>query len=394
MTKLFNKNFILIIIINFLVFLNHLMILSTFPFFIEYLGYGESVSGIATGLFSLVSVLLRPIVGYMLDTGKRKVILLIGLILMGLMPLGYLLVYTVITSIVLAIIFRLFHGLALAFSNTSSATIASDIIPKERFSEGMGYFGMSTALATSLAPAIGEYLMNKGFNILFILSTVFMIISLILFSILKTPKIETRKVKLQISSLIEKSAEPASLTVLVFLLTYGTLENYILKFANENKTITINGGLYFTLMAIMLLVSRVLLGKLTDKKGEAIFVYTCNIAMAIALILLGLCPNNITFIISALLSGYAFGSIEPALQSMAVNSASLEHRGGANSTFLCAYDIGIGLGGFLAGNLIETFNYNYTFIFMILANVISIIIYYIIGRNHPSSITYQLKHKA
>ncbi len=36
--KLWNKNFILIIIINFLVFLNHLMILSTFPFYIEYLG--------------------------------------------------------------------------------------------------------------------------------------------------------------------------------------------------------------------------------------------------------------------------------------------------------------------------------------------------------------------
>ena len=33
--KLWTKDFVLVIIINFLVFLNHLMILSTFPFFIE-----------------------------------------------------------------------------------------------------------------------------------------------------------------------------------------------------------------------------------------------------------------------------------------------------------------------------------------------------------------------
>lgn len=30
--KLWNKNFIIVIVINFLVFLNHLMVLSTFPF--------------------------------------------------------------------------------------------------------------------------------------------------------------------------------------------------------------------------------------------------------------------------------------------------------------------------------------------------------------------------
>ena len=43
--KLWSKDFIIIIVINFLVFLNHLMILSTFPFFVSYLGYSDSVSG-------------------------------------------------------------------------------------------------------------------------------------------------------------------------------------------------------------------------------------------------------------------------------------------------------------------------------------------------------------
>lgn len=36
--KLWIRNFVLIIVINFLVFMNHIMLLSTFPFYIESLG--------------------------------------------------------------------------------------------------------------------------------------------------------------------------------------------------------------------------------------------------------------------------------------------------------------------------------------------------------------------
>ena len=110
--KLWNRNFVFIIIINFLVFLNHLMILSTFPFFISYLGYSDTVSGICVAVFSLIAVFFRPVVGWMLDNGKRRGILLIGIILMGLVPLGYLFVYSIVSSIVLAISFRLIHGIA------------------------------------------------------------------------------------------------------------------------------------------------------------------------------------------------------------------------------------------------------------------------------------------
>lgn len=392
--KLWNKNFIIIIIINFLVFLNHLMILSTFPFFISYLGYSDTISGICVAVFSIVAVFFRPVVGWMLDNGKRKGILLVGIILMGLIPFGYLFVYSIINSIILAISFRLIHGIGLAFSNTATSTIASDIIPRERFSEGMGMFGMATALATSIAPAFGEFLMKKGFNILFLVAIITMFISLLLFMFLKVKKIETSKKNFSLKGLIEKSAIPASLVALIFLLTYGTLENYTLKFVSSTNDITLSGGLYFTIMAIMLLMSRIFVGKIADKKGEEVFVYTCNICMFIALVILSIFPCNISFIVSAILSGYAFGGLEPSLQAMAVNTSSLDRRGSANSTFLCAYDIGIGVGGFLAGFLIDLVGYKYMFLIISLANILSIIIYILFGRNHSSSMTYQIKHGA
>ena len=400
-TRLWTKNFILIIVINFLVFLNHLMVLSTFPIFItDVLGKSDSISGACATVFSLVAVVCRPFVGWMLDNGKRKTILIIGLCGMALMPMGYLIASTLLLSTVLAIICRMAHGVSLACSNTSTATIATDVIPKARFSEGMGMYGMATALATACAPAIGESLIRttadggKDFKVLFSTAAGIMVLSLILFAFLRTPKIETEKKPLSVRGLIDKDALPASLVVLIFLLTYGALENFTLKFAEQSEVITISGGIYFTLMAVMLFLTRVTIGKVADKKGEAIFVYTCNGAMMIALLLLAFVPNNVTFVISALLSGYAFGGVEPALQAMAVSIAPPERRGSANSTFLCAYDIGIGLGGGIAGVLIDSAGYGKMFMIIAAANIISVVLYLAIGRHHASSITYRIKNQS
>lgn len=103
--KLFRKDFVFIIIINFLVFLNHLAILATFPFYIEALGGSEAVAGMAVALFCVVSVVCRPFIGWMLDNGKRKMILAVGLFGMLLMPLGYLFLHT----LVLAFVCRMVH---------------------------------------------------------------------------------------------------------------------------------------------------------------------------------------------------------------------------------------------------------------------------------------------
>lgn len=186
--KLWNKDFILIIVINFLVFMNHLMILSTFPFYIEYLGGSEAVAGFAAALFSIIAVVFRPFIGWMLDNGKRKIILIIGLCGMALMPIGYL----VFATLYLAFVCRMPHGASLAFSNTSTSTIATDIIPKPRFAEGMGMFGLATAL--------------------------------------------------------------------VFMQTYGALENFTAKFAAEQNLPS--GGIFFAVMAVALLLTRLLAGNI------------------------------------------------------------------------------------------------------------------------------------
>ena len=209
---------------------------------------------------------------------------------------------------------------------------------------------------------------------------------------LKTPKVKVEKKPFSLKGLIDKDAVPASATALVFMLTYGALENFTAKFAAEQGLPS--EGIFFAVMAAALLATRLLAGKVTDRHGERVFAYTCNAAMLIAFLMMGLFPNIITYLLAAVLAGFGFGGLEPALQSMAVAIAPPERRGSANSTFLCAYDIGIGVGGGIAGVLISSFGYNHMFVMMTVFNILSVIIYVIWGKNHPSSFTYRKKYSA
>ena len=386
--KLWTRDLVLIILVNLCVFTNHIMSLSTFPFYIQSLGGSETIAGICAAAFAFVAVIIRPFVGWWLDNGVRKVALVVGLLLLGAAPLGYVFVPVLSMSIA----FRMLHGIGLSFSNSTTATVASDVICRPRFAEGMGYFGMATALASAIAPALGPSLMEGfGFGTLYAVAAGIAGLGLVLFAFVRTRKVNVPKKKLNLRTIINRDSLPATTTMLVFMLTFGALENFVAIFASENSLPS--GSIYFIVMSVMLLVVRVTPGKLVDQRGEAIFVYTCNAAMLVAFLLLALVPNTATYTLSAALAGYAFGGLEPSLQSMAVHTSTDETRGSANSTFLCGYDIGYGLGGGLAGSLITAMGYSSMWMIVSLACVASVLIYVAWARHSDTSFSKNLARR-
>lgn len=386
--KLWTRELVLIILVNLCVFTNHIMSLSTFPFYIQSLGGTEAVAGICVAAFSFVAVIIRPFVGWWLDNGVRRAALVAGLVLMGLAPLGY--VFVPVLSVAIAI--RMVHGVGLSFSNSTTATVASDVICRPRFAEGMGYFGMATALASAIAPALGLSLMEGfGFNVLYAVAAVIAGLGLVLFAFVRAPKVDVSKKKLDLRTIINRDSLPATVTMLIFMFTFGALENFVAIFASEASLPS--GSIYFLVMSAMLLLVRITLGKLVDQRGEAFFVYSCNAAMLVAFLLLAFVPNAVTYILSAVLAGYAFGGLEPSLRSMAVHTSTEETRGSANSTFLCGYDIGYGLGGGIAGSLITGLGYSAMWSIVSLACVLSVIVYVTWARHSDTSFSKRLANR-
>ncbi len=391
--RLWTKDFTIVTLLNFFAFLTHMMVLSTFPFLVSFLGYSETVSGICATMFSVVAVISRIFIGYVLDSGKRKLILILGLAVIACVPMGYLFVYAILASIVLAVVLRMLHAIGFAMANTAAATIATDIIPKSRFAEGMGMFGLSTALATAAGPAVGEFLMNRGFPLLYIVTTLIMVLGVVLAFTVKVPSFQAEKRTFSAKDLVSVDALPASLVALVFVMTYGALVNYVLKFATNVDSVTLAGSWYFIAMAAMLTVSRFAVSGVMNRRGERPFVYLCCPAMTASLLFLAFVPGNVSFLVSGLLSGFGFGCIEPSMQAMAVSTSPAERRGAANSTFLCAFDIGIGVGAGIAGVLIDHIGYHSMFAVLSVTALIAMVLYALVGQRHASSLTRQLKEK-
>lgn len=379
--KLWTGSFIKITLVNFFIFVNFHALLPTFPFFITSIGGDAVAIGLATALFSLSSIISRPFIGWLVDTKGRCTILVIGLFGMSLLPMGYF----VATGIAFAILMRTIHGAFHAASSNSASTWVADIIPQSRMGEGLGMYGLSMALSTAVAPAIGLAIMSgMGFRSLFVMAALSGVVALVIGLSIKNKNYTLSKVPFKVSTLFEKKSVPASITQFFFMFTYGVVEVYVAIYASSNNLPS--GGLYFILIAVATVLSRIFLGRVIDHRGEGILVYTGNIAIIAGVLLLVFVHNVPSYVISALLLGYSFGAVQPSLQTMSMHAVAPERRGAASSTFFCAFDLGIALGGFIAGVLIKSFGYDVMFLCVSFSCVLSLVYYIMFGRNHVSSL--------
>lgn len=379
--QLWTGSFIKICLVNFFIFVNFHALLPTFPFFIEYLGGGAIAIGLATALFSISSILSRPFIGWLVDSKGRCCILVIGLIGMSAIPLGYF----ASAGIALAVLLRTIHGAFHAASSNASSTWVTDIIPAKRMGEGLGMYGLSMAVSTAVAPAVGLAIMHSsgGFGMLFAMASVVTVTALIIGVSIKPHDYRLSDKPLKIRELFESMSLPAAITQFFFMMAYGVIEVYVAKYASENNLPS--GGIYFIGIAVATVATRILLGRAVDKYGEARMVYTGNAAIITGILLLVFFHNLPCYLLSAALLGYSFGAIQPSLQTMAMHAVPPERRGAASSTFFVAFDFGIALGGFLAGVLIDLYGYDCMFLSMVAACIMSLAYYYRFGRRHASS---------
>ena len=127
-----------------------------------------------------------------------------------------------------------------------------------------------------------------------------------------------------------------------YILVFGVIETFIALFATENNLP--GGGLYFIIMAAAMVATRVTTGGLVDRYGEKPMIYACNGAMTLALLILGLFTTPALYLLTAVLVGFGFGAMHPAMNAMAMRVILPARRGAASSTFLCAFDLGMGIG--------------------------------------------------
>ncbi|GAB3059063.1 hypothetical protein JCM19029_08320 [Salinicoccus sesuvii] len=143
--KIWSWTFIFVMVSNALVFMIFEMLLPTLPLFVTNIGGGPSQVGLVTGIFMVSAILIRPFAGLFAAKFDKKLLLILGLTVIALSTGAYYLAQSMPALLVI----RLIHGAGFGLVTTYFATLAAEIIPKERRGEGIGYFGVGETVAIS-----------------------------------------------------------------------------------------------------------------------------------------------------------------------------------------------------------------------------------------------------
>lgn len=370
--KIWTRDFVFICLANFFVFLGFQMTLPTIPLFLKDLGGSDQLVGVVVGIFTFSALLFRPYAGHALESKGRAFVYMTGLAIFVL-SIG---TYAFIASIGLLFVVRIVQGIGWGFSTTAGGTIATDLIPPKRRGEGMGYFGLSGNLALAFGPALGLTLVGIiSFSQLFLICAAFGLIALIFSSQIRYKKVEkseqkTTTVKFDI---FEKTALKPSLLLFFITTTFGGIATFLPLYAIEQDVAGIQ--LYFLVYAIFLMISRTFAGRIYDKSGH-IYVFLPGASFIfIAMLLLAWLPSTAVMLVAAGFYGLGFGSVQPALQAWSVEKAPNNRKGMANATFFSFFDLGIGLGAIVFGQLAFVFGYGSIYVTSAGFVLLSIILY-------------------
>lgn len=367
--KLWTTNFICICVANFLMFFSFYLLLPTLPFYLtEHFQCSSSMIGLVLSSYMIAALLIRPFSGYLVDMFARKPLYMISQFIFIGVYIGYPLAATVLSFIVI----RSIHGLAFGSSSVASNTLVIDIMPSSRRGEGLGYFGLSNNLAMAFGPMTGLFMHDyMTFDVIFATALLCCICAMIVTSLIKTPvKPPVIRAPFSMDRLLMLSGIPAGISLLLLAIPYGITTSYVAMYGKE-LGVTSGTGLFFSLMAVGLMISRLISGKMVDK-GFLTKMISVGIAQAVvAFFLLGILEylafpfpllTKVLYYLVAFFIGFSFGLMFPAYNSLFVNLAPNCKRGTASSTYLTSWDIGIGFGLLIGGHIGDQGSFSIAFL--------------------------------
>ena len=389
--RLWNRNYCKVMVANFTLFFAFYILTPLLPLYLsEHFGATKDVIGLVLSGYTITALLFRPFSGYVVDAFPRKTVLMISFGAFAIFFAGYL----AASTLLLFTIVRTLHGGPFGATTVSNSTVAIDVLPSSRRTEGIGYYGLSNNLAMAIAPTIGIFIYKytQSFELLFWLALVVACAGWIVDATLKLDAKATIKNKSKFSwdRFFLVRGWLLGLNMVAFGFSFGVLSNYLAIYGKEVMGITGGTGTYFMLCSVGLILSRLQGGKalrdgrVTHNAGSGMVIslvgYTLFILMPTLSALFTIHSSlftSIGYYGSALLIGLGNGHMWPAFQNMTINVAHNNQRGTANSTILISWDIGMGLGILVGGVVSELLGYSAAFWTVVLVNAAGVACFFL-----------------
>jgi len=278
-----------------------------FPGYLAELGADEVQIGFIIGLAAFAAIAARPPIGYLMDRRGRRGVILVGGLLNVLACALYLGIHS-IGPVVLMV--RVLHGFAEAMLFSSLFTLAADLVPAARRTEGLAWFGVSGMFPIAVAGLLGDALLARfDYTALFITSVGLAIGSLALCLPLQeqAPAAGPREVSRGfLAALVQRDLLPLWWIGIVF--SFGIASVFIFTKTFVMHTGVGSVGSFFSAYAGAALVVRIAAGWLPDRVGPVRVLLPSLAILCIGLGLLAFATTPAHVLVAGLCSGVGTAS--------------------------------------------------------------------------------------
>ena len=356
------------------------------PLFIQSLGYTKAAAGNCNAAYSMASLVLRPFMGKAVDRCGSKRILVFGTVLLALSVLGY----NFAQSLSAIFVLRIVGGVAFSATTVAVSTISVQNIAESRMTEGIGYFGISSALAQSIGPVFALALIsdNDKYWLCFAIIALLLGIATMMALMIKQQKtvkpVEKAVVQQQktgfIDSFLEKTAViPSILSFLVFF-SSNAVGTFISTYAKEAALVGLSE--FFVIKALTIALSRIIIKPIERYLGSEGSLLAAFAVYALNFGLISVAQGQLVLWTAAALFGFGYGLLQTFLNAAAVINTPKHRRGSANATYYMAMDLGLGIGASCWGYVADWFGTGSIYVGAMLVQVFAIVLYFVLKKKH------------
>ena len=347
-TSIWSPAFAALLCMNFLMAMGQMTAGTVLPLYMRDLGAATSMVGFVSGAFAVTAILIRPFAGPAFDSFSKKRLLMIAMALICVAMASY----AVARSVPAVIAGRLVHGLGMGCTGPLGMAMASETLPRD----GIGVYTLAQASAQAIGPAFGIWLSGSmEFSATFTVTTccmvgAFAVVGLFVHDVDPVPRPPYR---LSLSRAFDKRAVPLAAVIMLLVTAFACVGSFNAIYGGLRGVQGI--GLYFTVYAGCLLITRPLFGRLADRLGTTALVVPGCACFAASFVLLSRAQTLPGFLLAAAVGACGFGVVTPLLQSEVFRRVGEERRGSAANTNYLGMDLGQLLGPWLGGHAVEAF---------------------------------------
>lgn len=381
--KIFNKGFVSITLINFIVYLVYYLLMVIIAVIAHdqlHASFGQA--GLAAGIYVLGTLLARLFMGKQLELFGRKAVLRYG----ALFYLVTTAAYFFIPNIGVLYLIRLANGFAYGMTSTATNAIVTAYIPKLRKGEGINYYGLSTSLAAAIGPFVGMILLDvTTFRTIVTIATALVLIVTIATFLVPVKNIvlsATDKIQLKqwtFHSFIESKVLFIALIAFLMGFSYSSVLTFLSSFAEQMHLMEIS-SFFFVVYALVITFTRPMSGRIFDAKGENYVMYPSYLSLTIGLILLALTNSGWMLLVAGGFIGLGYGTFMSNAQAIAVKLSDSHRVGIALSTYFIGLDLGLGVGPYALGTLHAVMSFQGLFITASVIPIVSAVLYWFFYR--------------